>query len=204
MTGEIQKIPLPELKKPSWVDDKRKYETLAHSIEPSVKLVTKDAWYWKVMAALAMTFTFGGMKYRDFLEKFGTTLGPIQGFPRSQEWLTERIIVHEARHTRQCKWFGLWIHPWVGLPIFAVFYLFLPLPLGLAYFRYRLELDADRTTWRWMLNNKYTIGEVRTRAEEFASKVGGRYYGWSVPWAKWGFKRAVESVIIDYMKERSK
>jgi hypothetical protein len=180
----------------TWVTEKYKYEKIARSIDPSVRLVTKDGWYWKVIAALVMVFTFGGISYRKFLDDYATTIGPLQGYPRQWQKLSTRLLVHEARHTRQARWFGLWIHPWVGLPLFGVFYLLLFLPLGFAFFRWRFEIDADVASYKWQLKNGYTAEQVRARAKAFGAKVCGGNYGWS-----WlfggvrGFEKAADKVI---------
>jgi hypothetical protein len=175
----------------SWVDHKAEYEEISRSIDPAVRLVTKDAWPWKVLAALVMVFTFGGISYRKFLEGYATTIGPIQGYPRKALYLSRSLLIHEARHTRQARWFGLWSHPWVGLPLFAVFYLLLPLPLGLAWFRFRFELDAHVASWRWMLANGAPEDSVMLHADYAAKRVCGGNYGWSWP-QSWGWETFIK------------
>lgn len=182
----------------SWIEHKQQYEEIAHKIDPAVRLVTKDHFLWKVLAALTMVFTCGGIKYRTFLESYATTLGPIQGYPSRYRRLSTHVLVHEARHTKQARWFGLGIHPWVGLPLFAVFYLLLFLPLGFAFFRWRFEIDADLAMYRWALKEGYSEDWVRARSKRFARKVCGGNYGWSFPvWLGGlrGFEKAAERAI---------
>lgn len=181
----------------SWVNDKERYQAIARKIDSSVRLTTKDGWIWKAIAWILFIVTFGKFKRERFLENFATTLGPVQAYPRSWPALREGTLVHESRHTHQARWFGLGIHPWVGLPLMGLFYLLLPLPLGLAYFRYRLELDADRAKWKFWLAGGRTPDEVRARAKKFAETITGVAYAWSWPrkWAVRGFLKAAEKVI---------
>lgn len=173
---------------------------MARAIEPSVRLQTKDVWIWKLLGALATVATLGGISYRRFLEDFATTLGPLQGYPAA--WSVERveaILVHEARHTRQARWCGLGLHPWLGLPLFAVLYLALPLPMGMAWLRLLFELDADRAVWRHALRHGASPEEIRARARGFARVVCSGAYGWSLP-PRVGvrvFERAAERVIAE-------
>jgi hypothetical protein len=184
----------------SWTVERARLEQVARAIEPCVRLQTKDAWIWKLLGALASVATLGGISYRRFLEDFATTLGPLQGYPAA--WSVERveaILVHEARHTRQARWCGLGIHPWLGLPLFAVLYLALPLPMGLAWLRLLFELDADRAAWRHALRRGASPEEIRARARAFARVVCSGAYGWSLP-RRIGvrvFERAAERVIAE-------
>lgn len=180
----------------SWVNFKHEYEPIARSIDSSVKLVVKEGWFWETLGVLVMIFTFGGISRERFMNDYATTIGPLQAYPRRFEKLSRRLLVHECRHTRQARWLGLGIHPWVGLPLLAVLYLLAPLPLGFAWFRWRFEIDADLTSYRWMLKNGYSATEVMLRAKAFGSKVCGSNYGWS-----WliggvsGFEKAARKAI---------
>lgn len=171
----------------SWVHDKVRLTALAHTIDKSVRLYTKDNWFCKTLAVILHGITFGGMKYRVFLDSFATTIGPLQFFPVA--WRVpqvERVVVHESRHTRQARWFGLWIHPWVGLPLFAVFYLLLFLPLGLAFFRVLFERDAMKFELLWHYKRgKMTKAQVCERATRFGNTVCSGKYAWALPKA-WG------------------
>jgi hypothetical protein len=183
---------------PSWTGERARLEGLARGIEPSVRLQTKDGRLWRALATLAAVATLGGISRRRFLEDLATTLGPLQGYPAA--WSAERveaILVHEARHTRQARLCGLGLHPWVGLPLFALLYLALPLPLGFAWLRLFFEIDADRACWRHALSRGAPPEEIRARARSFGRIVCSGAYGWPVP-ARLGlraFERAAERVI---------
>lgn len=180
----------------SWSNRNHVYTKLARQIDPSIVLTTKDGWFWKLLAVFAMLFTFGGISRKKFLENYATTIGPIQAYPRNWPKLSRRLLIHEAQHTRQARWCGLGIHPWVGLPIFAVLYLLVLLPIGFAYFRWRFEINAERASYRWMLNNGYLRRDVRLRASTFGQRVCGGNYGWSwVIRGVEGFKKAAEAEI---------
>jgi hypothetical protein len=178
----------------SWVKDKERLTALAHTIDNSVRLYTKDNWFCKTLAVLLIIVTFAWMsslkakeRYRDFLERFATTIGPLQFFPVG--WKieqVERVVIHESRHTRQARWFGLWIHPWVGLPLYAVFYLLLFLPFGLAFFRALFERDAMKFELRWQYTRgKMTKAQVCERATRFGNTVCSSKYAWALP-KRWG------------------
>jgi len=182
----------------SWVDDRERYQALARRFDPAVRLVVKEGWFWAALAWILCIVTFGGIRPRSFLRDYATTIGPIQAYPRAWASLDTRLLVHEARHVRQCRACGAMIHPWVGLPIYFLLYILLPIPLGLAWFRYWFELDADRASWRWWLTEGGAAAEqVRLRAQTFGGKVGGSSYGWPWPrgWVAQGFSRAVETTI---------
>jgi hypothetical protein len=182
----------------SWVDDRERYQALARRFDPAVRLVVKEGWFWTALAWILCIVTFGGIRPRSFLRDYATTIGPIQAYPRAWTSLDTRLLVHEARHVRQCRACGAMIHPWVGLPIYFLLYILLPLPLGLAWFRYWFELDADRASWRWWLQEGGAAAEmVRLRAQTFAEKVGSSSYGWPWPraWVAKGFLGAAETMI---------
>lgn len=165
-----------------WLPERERLAALARAIEPSVRLQTKDGWHWRVLARLASAATFGGISQRVFLEQYATTLGPLHGYPAA--WSAERVertLVHEARHTRQARWCGLGLHPWLGLPLFALLYLALPFPVGLGLARALFELDADRAAWRHALRQGAAPDAIRARAREFASRVCSGHYGWPIP-----------------------
>lgn len=184
----------------SWVEDRARYEAVAHEVEPSVVLTTKDTWFWRAIAWFLSAITFGAFPAERFLTRFATTLGPIQAYPRGWGRLSDGLIVHESRHTRQARWCGLWTHPWVGLPIMGVLYLLLPLPIGLAWFRYRFELDASAAKWRHMLKVGTAPSIVKAEAERFAAVVASAAYGWPwpKPWVLWGFRRKLKRVMTQH------
>lgn len=182
-----------------WTDHKRKLQVLGQSIDKSVRVHTKDNGFSYFLAWLVFLFTFGGMSRKTFLERFATTIGPFQFYPK--EWSyesVERVIVHESRHTRQARWFGLGIHPLLGLPVFGILYLLLFLPLGLSFFRALFERDAMRFELKWhYTKGKMNATQLRARAERFGRTVCSGNYGWALPRA-WGlpwFKGVAEDII---------
>lgn len=185
----------------SWLAQHARLEALARRIEPSVRLLPKEGAFWRALGLLAAVSTGGGISVQTFLCDYATAIGPLQGYPRG--WSAERVesmLVHEARHTRQARWCGLGIHPWLGLPVFALLYLAVPLPAGFAVARFWFELDADRAAWRHALERGVSPDWVRTRATEFAGRVCSGHYGWPVPrrlGASW-FARAAERVITSH------
>ena len=115
----------------------------------------------------------------------------------------EALLVHEARHTRQARWCGLGLHPWLGLPLFGLLYLALPLPAGLAVARVFFEIDADRAAWRHALASGASPDQVRARAAEFAGRVCSGHYGWPLPpriGRAW-FARTAERVIAQHSRD---
>jgi hypothetical protein len=165
-----------------WTAEHSRLEALAREIEPSVRLETKDGWHWRALAGLAALATLGGLSRRAFLEDYATTIGPLHGYPSA--WSVarvERTLVHEARHTRQARWCGLGLHPWLGMPLFAVLYLLTPLPMGLGLARFLFELDADRAVWRHALAAGARPETIRARAREFGARVCSGHYGWPLP-----------------------
>jgi len=185
----------------SWVDNKDHYDQITRSIDPAIRLTTKDGWIWKTIAWILFIVTFGKFKREEFLTHYATTLGPMQAYPVEWPSLNEGMLVHEGRHTKQARWFGLGIHPWAGLPFMAVAYVLLFFPIGLALFRYLLELDADKAKWRYMLETGQGDEDyIRRRAMDFAEKVSGAPYGWSWPrkWVVSGFMAAAEKIITEH------
>lgn len=166
-----------------WVDDRSSVEATVHSIDKSIILTTKDSWFWKLLSWCLFIVTFSKIKRERFLVDFATTIGPVMAFPVT--WTTQQVMfvcIHESRHIKQFRYFGLGIHPWVGVLPMALVYLLFPIPVGLAYFRYRLELDADQFAWKYYLKKgAYTNEDVRSRASSFAVTVSSSSYGWSWP-----------------------
>ena len=187
----------------SWVPQHARLEAIARGIEPSVRLQVKEGPLWRGLGALAAIATGGGISRETFLRDYATALGPLQGYPRG--WSAERVaatLVHEARHTRQARWCGLGLHPWLGMPLFALLYLALPLPAGIALPRFLFELDADRAAWRHALANGATPDEIRARAAAFAGRVCSGHYGWPLPrrlGSGW-FARAAERAIAAHAR----
>jgi hypothetical protein len=199
----VPRISSPGAPGPGWLAERERLERLARAIEPSVRLETKDGLRWRILALLAAAATAGGIRRRTFLEDYATTLGPVHGYPAS--WSAERVeatLVHEARHTRQARWCGLGLHPWLGLPVFALLYLAAPLPAGLALGRFAFELDADRAAWRRALEDGAEPDAIRARARVFAARVCSAHYGWPLP-RRLGlalFRRAAERTVAAHAR----
>ena len=177
----------------SWVDKKDEYQAIARKIEPSVRIVTKDAWIWRVAGWILTVVTFGKMKSKTFLSKYATTLGPWLAFPREWTVLDDKILVHEAQHARQQRYFGLWIHPIVGIPLFGLTYIVLLLPTGLSIFRVLFEINADMRAVRFALDNGSNEAWARFRAKEFGETVSSAHYYWPL-WLVSGPVRFFESL----------
>ena len=182
-----------------WTDERERLQALAQEIDPAVCLTTKNGWFWKAVAWLLLIVTFGAMKRDRFLNDFATTLGPIQAYP--EEWpveSVERVLIHESRHTQQARWFSLFIHPWVGLPVMALVYLFLPVPILGAVGRAGLELDAEAFAWKRIVNDpRWGPKFIRKRARNFADTVSDYAYVWTMPRCvlrKWYVSKAEEVI----------
>ncbi len=128
----------------------------------ALRVVEKRGWFWGLLAFL----------YRPFgnFARSNTTIGNICAVPPGAT-LTEAQRAHEIVHATDCARLG-WGVVWLGLPAFAILYLFLPLPAGLAWFRWEFERRA------------FQAGG--TAPEEIVGLVCGRNYGWSWPkaWAR--------------------
>lgn len=188
----------------SWTDEAERYRRLARGVDPAVRLTTKDGWVWRAIAWVLYLITFSAFKRERFLTQFATTLGPVQAYPRGYLRIYEGTIEHEGRHTRQARAFGLWIHPWVGLPFMAVAYLLLPFPVYLAWGRYRLELDAVTFSWeRGLRARRTSVGDVMEDAARWGDLISSAAYFWAWPrrLARWGFRRRAEHVTAEYLRE---
>ena len=184
----------------SWVTDRDRYQRIATKQDRAARVVVKEGWFWHVLGWILHAITFGRMSHRTFMERYATTLGPIQAHPRGLARLRDSTVVHESRHTRQSRWHGLFIHPWVGLPFFAITYLLLPLPVGLAWLRYRFELDADRSGFSYAVRNRQDFGrtleDLLARARSRADQLSGPEYAWAWPhkWARAGYEKLARDV----------
>ena len=110
----------------SWTNDRDRLLSLAKSVDSSVILTTKDGFFWKAISWILFIISFGKQSRKTFLTIFATTIGPIQAYPK--EWSVqsvEFVVVHESRHTKQFRWFGFGLSPWVGIPFMFIFYIFL-------------------------------------------------------------------------------
>ena len=192
----------------SWTKDRVLLEGEARRFDSSITLHTKDGWFMKICATLLLLVTFGKMKQERFQENFATTIGPRLYFPRS--WTTSQVewtLPHEARHVKQARWCGAGIHPWVGLPIFGILYLFIILPIGGAIFRAWAERDALKTELQYKLSKGVWVpSQALQRATDFGKTVCSSSYAWSIP-ARWGvpwFEEAATQVIIEEIQPQDK
>lgn len=176
----------------SWWHRHEELEKIAKAFDPAAKLRLKKSRLWNVGA----------------LKTFATTFGRTVYIPADWSFNSVKdIIPHEvAGHVKQARYFGLGIHPTLGLPLMALFYLLLPFPIYFAWFRYRLELHADTQAWRvGLAAGTMTIKQVKDRAERFARTVSGSAYifAWPRPLVIWGFKRRAKKVVREYVKVAS-
>lgn len=204
-------LPLPDLPKSSWLDDRVTYQKLAESIEPVAVVQTKDSWVWIALWVLGVVLSLGvfalGMPLRRFLEDFATTIVTRQGYARTWPKLSRALVAHESRHTTHAVWLGWWAFPitWIsrrlrawfgGLP-YAVLYFVLPIPMGLAAGRFYLELDADRAAWRRGLREGWmSPEEVLARADRRGETLASGAYGWAWPGplARRSYRRAARKI----------
>lgn len=168
----------------SWLTRKDELQAYARAIDSSVTLVAREGWFWRVLSI--------------FMANAAITVGPIQAYPPL--WSYYQVldcIPHESRHTKQYRWFGFGISPWVGILLFMVAYLLLPIPFGLSWVRYRLELDACCASWRLRKKAGATKDEVVAMALRSAIRVSSSNYGWAWPesWAVAAYKNKVEKLF---------
>jgi len=180
----------------SWTDDLSRYQDLARQIEPAIRLTTKDGWFWRALAVVVHGVTFGGTTRTEFLEDYGTTIGPVMANPRRWPRLGEGYIVHEGTHAADMRKAGLGIHPWVGLLFYGLVYLLVFFPFLLAYGRYKLELRADVARWRHELKQGLrSPDQLRAHAERRGKSLKGGAYAFAWLWARKGYASRVEAVI---------
>jgi len=187
----------------SWTEDKDRLEDLAHSIDKSIRLCTKDNFVSKAIAWLLFLITFGRFKRIRFLQDFATTLGNYHFYP--ERWYArnvERVLIHEARHTKQFRWMGAGIHPLLGLPLAAVVYLLLPLPVLLAFGRFYMELDADKSAWKHMKNIGATDIAIIGHATRRAASLSSASYVWALPksWTEKRYIAAAQGICDEHNK----
>jgi len=170
----------------------------ARTFDGSATLLPKSHWLGRLLNVLVFW-----MPRKRFMESFATTLGPVVLIPDA--WKVDQardVIPHEvAGHVRQFRWFGLWTHPWVGLPGMGIVYGLLFFPILLAWPRYRLELHAEVQRWRVLLSSKRASpSDVMRRAKAFAETVAS--WSYLKPWPRglvWrGFERAAKRVIEEH------
>lgn len=177
-----------------WGYQRAAVEAYARGFDRTARLMPHSHWFWRAVLFVAFWIPRG---------RFAQTLGPLVGIP--DEWDVEkvkRLIPHEVGgHVRQFRWFGLGIHPWVGLPGMALVYGLLFFPVCLAYFRYRLELHADSVKWRTLLKEgKASPSDIMGRAQRFAKTVSSWTYlkPWPSALVRRGFVRKAKAVIEEH------
>lgn len=182
----------------NWPDDPKTPALVAQYKAKGIHIVEKKGWFWETLSWLLYIFTFTGIKRDYFMYRFATTIGTLVAFPKEWEYSSlEFVMPHEARHVWQGKACGLFISTWVGLPIFAIFYLLLPLPLGFSWFRYLFEKDATRATVLGMHKDGESIENCYALAERSARRVSSAAYGWAFPekLALQGYRKMVQKVF---------
>jgi len=183
----------------NWTVDKERLQQEAQKIDSSIKLITKDGLFWKMIAWVLFIFSFGHFKQETFLKVFATTLGNYQAYPK--EWSiesVESVMIHESRHTYQARLCGFGTHPLAGLPIMALLYIFLPFPILIAFPRFFLELDAEKAAWRYGLKKgTMSPNDVRLDAQRLANLLSSSAYLWPVwnSFAKKYYMAAAEEII---------
>lgn len=189
----------------SWTENRIEYDTLAHSINPTVILVEKDkSVFFKTLWYLISIFTFGIYSKHTtldaFLHNYATTIGPLQGYSSRLAAINTATLVHECEHTNQSEFlgwfvpiigwfFGRTVRAWVGiLPMFLL-YVILPIPVGICYGRFLMEYLAEKKKLQWM-KDQNIFSETYTRAVgmHFCSVLCGPTYFWPWPY-KWAEKR---------------
>lgn len=177
------------------------------AIPSSMRVVSKDHWFWRLLGTLIGIFADKQL----FLERFVTTIGPVVAVP--PQWLSSlqsevpnighlRVLLHEARHIQQFRWFGLGIHPWVGVLPMALVYLLFPLPAGLAWGRYALEGDALKQ--ELLLSRKEKLVQhprvAFQTARHFAQQVSGPMYGYAWPksWCEMGYENRAAAAEAEF------
>jgi hypothetical protein len=168
----------------SWWHHKDALERFARSFDPTARLALKESKVWDVSTAA---------------KNYATTIGRTVYIPAHWTfYIAKQVIPHEVLgHVKQFRWAGFFIHPTVGIPLGLFLYFVIPFPVLLAWVRYRMELHADAKSWEYHLEHGWSPEKVRRRAEQFAEKVAGKPYVYSIPkrWARWGFRRKAEKVI---------
>ena len=173
----------PATKGITWLARKYAYERMARSIDPAIRIYAKRGWFWRAYSWVPFLLSFGMSSRKAFLSDTATVIGPLQFYP--EDWTDiEHEVHHEGRHTRQQRWFGLGIHPWVGFLPWSIAAALL-LPAGITI-RFWLELDAESYAIRHKFRTGSSESWARHEIVEFAERLSGPGYLWSWPkgWAK--------------------
>jgi hypothetical protein len=187
-----------------WLEYRTQLQFELRKIEPSIKLVSKNGWFWKCIGKILGALQI--MSEYDFLDTYATTIGPIQAYPSN--WpieVVKQVAIHETQHTLQCRWFGLGWSPWLGLIPMAICYLLLPVPILGAYGRYKMEVQAEMAVWKKQLEEGKMPDDIYNLAEYFAKLLNSSKYGWALPYriVSYGCKNAASKVIKQFNKEVS-
>lgn len=175
-----------------------KYDTLLESATaefPSLRVVEKEGWFWKLLNTLLVIFSFG--KNKTFLTKFITTIGPVIAVPKDWPASDETkymVLAHELVHIKQQARLGFG-NPWVGLVPFAIAYLFLPIPTLFAYCRYRFELEAYVVSIHKALE-LYGKDTAMAYLDAYVNSLSGYQYIWA-----WPFKEKIKEVFLNKVPE---
>lgn len=185
----------------NWTSERTQLQFEALGFDQSIRLVTKNHWFWKVAAWILFILSFGQFKREKFLTQFATTLGHIQAYP--EEWSVDsvrRTLPHESRHTNQFRICGFGIHPMVGLPLMTLLYGLFVFPIFFAFFRFWSELDAEQASWRYAMAHGASFNYIYQQAEWFAELISGPSYLWAVwkPLATWLSFLVAEKVIAEF------
>lgn len=162
------------------MSDAEKFEAIVHDarLRYGAKMKTKRewSWFWRTLTAIRKVIFFNPSA--DFMNDILTTIGPYIFFPADfYEEDADKYdcvnFLHELRHVRQYKRFGLG-SAWLGLLPFLLFYCLLPFPTIFAWFRYRLErvafLDED---WHSMAMDLRIYNDPENVAELLSRKRYG-------------------------------
>lgn len=164
------------------------------TIEPKA-----SKWYWKAIASILLVISFGQIK---FMESSTTTIGNVIGTPSSWESFPDaskyETLLHETRHIRQYKKFGLG-NAWVGIIPVGFAYLFLPFPVGIAYCRAKLEQEGYEESIRAIIQLSGLTAALESKTF-FVSQFTSANYLWMWPFKsnveKW-FDAAVRRIAIE-------
>jgi len=189
----------------SWTTEKERLEVIARGFDPSIKLYTTDHWISTTLEALlyytVLILTLGFVLYDRwrFRHHFARTFANYHFYP--EEWSVDtvlRVLPHEARHTRQFRFFGFWIHPLVGLPLMTIVYTLFLLPVFFAIGRLLLEVDAEKTAWYYLYyTGRVDIQYIRDRSHSCAASLSSGNYFYSTPLclANFFYSRAAKKTI---------
>jgi hypothetical protein len=163
-----------------WTENRARWTRLAKSVDPSIRLYTKNHWWWNL---------YGGEDRKEGI----TAWGPFIFIPEDCKRDLELAIYHDGRHVQQMRWFGLGIHPLLGVIPWAMLLLFF-LPV-LFTVRFWFELDAEV----YALNRKIATGSsviwARAELKGYVKDLCGPMYLYAWP-KSWGMKIAEKKASV--------